>query len=113
MFWIWLKKQFNQAPKLVAVGKFSRNWVVIALKDSLFDFFLVTSRERFFTRAKLVQNAANSKHITLNVARKIFPHLRSDVVWCSAAGLDLVIRLYLLCETEVADLDLVALQEQV
>jgi hypothetical protein len=79
----------------------------------LFDLLLVTSSERFLLCAKLVHYAADSKQVTLNVTKLIVPHLWSDVVWCSAAGLDLVFRIYQLCETEVADLDLIALQEKV
>ena len=67
-------------------------------------------------RAKLVHDAAESKQIASGVVRLATPYFRSDVVVGSAAARlrhDVVFRSEVPGYTEVADLDLVAKQENV
>jgi len=65
--------------------------------------------------AKLIKNAAESKQVASGVVRLANPYFRSDVAEGSADGsrLNVVFRPEFPGETEVADLDLVAIQENV
>ena len=110
-----MKKQINQFSNLVAVWKVSRNRVVIASSDLAKDLYDVFSREGWFQRAKLIQNAPESPQFDLGVVRLISQYFGSDVAAGSCDGLclDVLFGFESHRKTEVADLDLVAVYEDI
>ena len=81
-----MKKQIHQSPKTVAVWKVSRNRVLFASSDLAKDLNDVSSREGFFQRAKLIQNAPKSPQVAPGVVRLTSPYFGSDVVGGSVDG---------------------------
>jgi hypothetical protein len=77
---IFLNKQINQSPKLVAVGKVRRDRVWSAVFNYLVvDLYKIFSRKRLFQSAKLINYASKSPDVDLSVVRLPKPNFRRRV----------------------------------
>ena len=94
-----MKQQNDQLPKLVAVGELRRDRVILALSDLALDLLPALTCKCSFTRAQLIDNAAESKQVTPGIVRLALPYFWSDVAEGSADGLRLnvVFRSEILC----------------
>jgi len=112
---IFLKQQNNQPSKLVAVGEVRRDRVILSLSDLALDLLPAFTWKCCFTRAQLIDNAAESKQVTTGVVRVAFPYFWSDVAIGSADCIcfNIGLRPEVPGETEVAKLYLVTEQEKV
>ncbi len=94
---IFLNKQINQSPKLVAVGKVRRDRVWSTFSDLAVELLNLLSRKRLFQSAKLINYASKTPDVDLSVVRLPKPNFRSDV----AEGAADVLCLDVLCGCEV------------
>ncbi len=102
-------------PKLVAEGKVLRYRFILSLFDLALDLWEAFSGERSLKRAQLIDNAAESKQVATGIVRVASPYFWSNVAVGSSGcfRLNVGFRTKVSGETEVADLDLVAKQENI